>query len=981
MSLLGGSSSRSLLGGSSGGGNGGGGGPIINQLKTTILFKRDNTEIQKNLTIEQGTLTLNNQTENSFLLRNEDTVRTSIISNDRQTKLTYNVPEFSIKTADKNALTFDASGRAAFNKKVDNTDYHVDISGDLNFSGNLYQDGSNALFDLQNLFNYLTKPAPAFDLNEEIVDPNLDISSVRITSFDITIFWIRGENYKTNYQYSLEDKNLPYVDRIGVDVRDVSGVLNDWVDVTTSISAEDASYSFDIDQTFTDSSGNTLTIDKTVTFDLRVYPINSVSVDEPNNYLIFNDLFFASAGAPSAPRELKITLSFGTSFTLGFKKPQFNETNETEDPDKPPLAEYNIEYRPIESQRFPRVFNTDLVKVLKNGNNSTESYTIDDEEPGFTVFPGTTYDISLSARNNQSSVFGVVSGVSHETELPQNTDFKDVNLSGIVFTGWEPFKTVRIPGESFDSTINYFNTETGFPLQVRESNSIFVNYTKLGIASDQRERVEELASTEVFHIIGGEEFIDASISFYGYTTDISNEGKYDGSFNVSTYNSDISFVNVQNVDAVDEKHNTNPEFNGFGLQGVYGISIKDDLVGVGKLFEPSGSTYTIGYRNSGTNIDKLGTTNKTQNFEFYVDDLSGDPEIEVSRVDLANPSYVFNHGIPSIQSIDLLVEWKTSNNGNYFLPEGGSISSIEINDSSVNGLKNFENYNVNEIKDEYSHVFETVIHFTEFMDTDTLQDVVKIVSKNLIKSIEGVEEIVDILADQGVFYCDHNSFNTDTDSNAKITGLKLFGTDVYQYTNTDSGEQYTLTEYNQLEPVADNQLIFFEGKFVGVDYPLSPYRDINIFDNENEKGFREILYSSKSTTGNDVDDGPNVKWLVKKFANITVDGETQIKRLRITDNTGTHSRYADYPNKLFLIQFKHDDDPIKENRETGWLDLNIIFNPSNSNFMNDIGIQESGIPENLILKAELGITFDVYVRIGIPIDSGKYIENLTLEDV
>jgi hypothetical protein len=981
MSLLGGSSSRSLLGGSSGGGNGGGGGPIINQLKTTILFKRDNTEIQKNLTIEQGTLTLNNQTENSFLLRNEDTVRTSIISNDRQTELTYNVPEFSIKTADKNALTFDASGRAAFNKKVDNTDYHVDISGDLNFSGNLYQDGSNALFDLQNLFNYLTKPAPAFDLNEEIVDPNLDISSVRITSFDITIFWIRGENYKTNYQYSLEDKNLPYVDRIGVDVRDVSGVLNDWVNVTTNISSKDDRFSFDIDQTFTDSSGNTLTIDNTVIFDLRVYPINSVSVDEPNNYLIFNDLFFASAGAPSAPRELKITLSFGTSFTLGFKKPQFNETNETEDPDKPPLAEYNIEYRPIESKRFPNVFNTDLVNVLKNGNNSTTSYTIDDEEPGITVFPATTYDISLSARNNQSSVFGVVSGVSHETELPQNTDFKDVTISSIVFTGWEPFKTVRIPGESFDSTINYFNTETGFPLQVFQSNSIFVNFTKLGIESDQREGVEELASAEVFHIIGGEEVIDASISFYGYTTDISNEGKYDGSFNVSTYNSDISFVNVQNVDAVADIHNTNPEFNGFGLQGEYRISIKDDLVGEGKLFEPSGDSYTVGYRNSGTNINKLGTNTNTEIYEFYVDDLSGDPVIDVSKVEFLDSTYKFNHGIPSIHTIDLSAIWNTSNNGNYLLPPGGRISSIEINNvQGITGVSNSKDYSVNEIKNQYTHSFNTTTHFNRFRDSNELTNILTVSASNLDKNSE---EILDISADsinsEVVFYCDHNSFNNDF--NNKITELKLFGKDVYQYTNIDTDVRYTLTKYNQLELVAGNQLIFFEGKFVGTHYPSSPYRDIKIFDNENEKGFREILYSSKRTTGDDVDDGPNVKWLVKKFANITVDGETQIKRLRITDNTGTHSRYADYPNKLFLIQFKHDDDPIKENRETGWLDLNIIFNPSNSNFMNDIGIQESGIPENLILKAELGITFDVYVRIGIPIDSGKYIENLTLEDV
>lgn len=978
MSLLGGSSSRSLLGGSSGGG-GGGGGPVLNQLKTTILFKRDNTEIQKNLTIEQGKLTLNNQKENSFLLRNEDTVRSSIISTDRGTELTYNVPEFSIKTADKNALTFDASGRAAFNKKVDNTDYHVDISGDINFSGNLYQDGSNALFDLQNLFNYLTKPAPAFDLNEEIVDPIQDISSVRITSFDITIFWKRGENYKTNYQYSLEDKNLPYVDRIGVDVRDVSGVLNDWVDVTNSISAEDASYSFEIDQIFTDSSGNTLTIDNTVIFDLRVYPINSVSVDEPNNYLIFNDLFFAGAGSPSAPRSLSITLSTSThnSFTLEFQKPEFNDSivgHKEDVTDKPPLIQYKIEYRPIESDRFPSVLNTNSVEVVKDGTNSTTSYRIDDEQPGITVFPATVYDISLSARNNQSSSFGKVSGIRHTTHLPQSSDFKDVNISGIVFTGWESSKTVRIPGESLDSTINYFNTESRFLLQVLQvfqSNSIFVNYTRLGELSDQRKRVEELASAEVFHIIDSEEVIDASISFYGYTTDISNEGKYDGSFNISTYNSDISFTNIQNVDAVAAKHNTKPEFNGFGLQGEYEISLVDNLIGT--LFEPSNNSYSIGYRNSGTNIDKLGTNTNTQIYKFYVDDLSGDPKIDVSKVELASPTYIFNHGIPSIKNIDVSLSWNTSNNGNYFLPTRGKISLIEINDISINGELNDKEYVVNEIRNKYTHDFNTAIHFNKSIRSNKVSKGFTIRSINLNADIE---ETVDICANSGVvFYCDYDSFNTDF--NNKITEIKLFGTDVYQY---DSINEYTLTEYNQIESISDNQLIFFDGKFVGAGHSPSPYTDIQIFD-DNENGFRQISYSGKRTTGDDVDDGSKVKWLVKKFENITVDGDSQTKKLRITDQTGIHSNYSDYPNKLFLIQFNHNDNPTRENRRTGWLDLNEIFSTSNNNFTNDIGIQESGSPENLILKAETGITFDVYIRIGIPNDSDNFIKDLSLVDV
>lgn len=294
MSLLGGSSSRSLLGGSFGGA------PIINQLKTTILFKRDNTEIQKNLTIEQGKLTLNNQKENSFLLRNEDTVRSSIISTDRGTELTYHVPEFSIKAANKDALTFDASGRAAFNKKVDNTEYHVDISGDLNFSGNLYQDGSNALFDLQNLFNYLTKPPPAFEDNS---------GNSRYDRAALEIYWRKGKAYDVSYHLSTTGEQLPHITSIHIDL---SG--DDWIPIA-ELSGNATNHTIHLGDSY-NIDGVDLSFNDEGLYHFRVYGVNR-SQDPSINTLDYLDISFQNV--ETFPENVP-TLGFQRAFDVSNEK-------------------------------------------------------------------------------------------------------------------------------------------------------------------------------------------------------------------------------------------------------------------------------------------------------------------------------------------------------------------------------------------------------------------------------------------------------------------------------------------------------------------------------------------------------------------------------------------------------------------------------------------------------------------------------------
>lgn len=270
MSFLEGTSSKSFIGSSSGGG----GGPLFNQIRTTFLFRPDTTEILRNLTIEQGKLTLNNKTQNSLLLTNGNTVRSSIVSNDQGTELTYN-PTLSIKTADKNVLSFDANGRAAFNKQVDTTDYHVDISGDLNFSGILYQNGVNVLFNTENFFDYFTTQPPAF---EDSVNSRYDRAAFEL-------HWQKGEAYDVSYNLSTTGEDLPHITSIHIDL---SGV--DWIPIV-ELSANAINHTIHVGDTYDDGQGQDLSFNDNAVYTFRVYGKNR-SKDPDINTLEYVDISF-----------------------------------------------------------------------------------------------------------------------------------------------------------------------------------------------------------------------------------------------------------------------------------------------------------------------------------------------------------------------------------------------------------------------------------------------------------------------------------------------------------------------------------------------------------------------------------------------------------------------------------------------------------------------------------------------------------------
>lgn len=980
MDLLGNSGGIKTILGTSGGG--GGGGASMKGVKTVFTFKANDTEIKNELNLVNGELLLRDPEQGDVRFSNgNDTVTRGVIAfSDTLGQIRYNTDQFRLRSSEnEQVLVGDRAGRIGIHK-VPDTSYNVDVSGSINVTGTVYRNGYDILFNLGKLFDYLTKPAPAFDKNDDVYDKYGGTLSIQRTSFNLTLFWKKGNAYDTSYNFALETKQLPYIHQIGIDILDASGQLSEWVNVTNSIHGYDLSYVFDIDSQFTDSQGNTFTADKESVFNLRVYPINSTNeLGDPYNYLLFEDLSFVAPSAPTAPRNLSAQLigNRQRTYRIQFIKPEYNDRviGPGENVfDNPPIVQYRIEYQPRTQAclKFPNVYDTEQITLERNGSNTTTMYTVTDDGNADIerVYPGTTYDISLSAKNEQDARFGTSSSVSIQTELPDANDFVDIQLTNINYLGKRSQNLpVYIPNVG-NRTIQYFNIHESYNQLFADTgtNTVFVNFTRLGISSDNRQgNAQDLARVIAYHKVAGVESEDARIEFDGYQEDtfVPGEG-YHGALRVIYPNNStngVEFVNVLNLDANIYKDDR-PEYYGFGLRGQYQFVLTNligSTIGNGTTrFEPSVAQYEIGYKVQGTRIDK--TINQiTKSYVFYVDDVNGNPATHILDNTTSNVTHVFAYGIPSIQTFAFVLKWETSNNGNYFLPANGRISRIQNERTTVISSSNpTQEYTTTDIpKDNtYDHLYTALMSFRTRYSSNTISDVFRVYSYHCLRTTNVQETIV---SENGVFFCDYASYG----GNGQIALLNSFGKDnIYQYDITNS---YVPISYNPITnspSLRENQLIYYDGRFVNPQYSNgslggSAYRDFLIYDTTPI----QVNYNVIRNTGNS-----GVKWVVKRFTSINSDGITQQKRLVITDNTGTHSDYTKYANRLFLLQF-YSGSTQDTDRVSGWLNPNQRFDDQDSNFKQDRGIRNDGSPTQFYLYAESGKQFDVYVRIGLTNDN------------
>jgi len=208
MNLLGNGGAGNNILGSSGGG---GGGASAKGVKTVFTFKAKDTDIKNDLNLVDGELLLRDPEQGDIRFSNgNDTVTRGLIAfNDALGQINYNTDQFRLSSSENTrVLVSDRAGHVGINKQPDSS-YNVDVSGSINVSGTLYRDGYDILFNLGKLFDYLTKPAPAFDKNEAISDKYGGTLSIQRTSFNIALYWKKGDDYDTSYNFALENKQLP----------------------------------------------------------------------------------------------------------------------------------------------------------------------------------------------------------------------------------------------------------------------------------------------------------------------------------------------------------------------------------------------------------------------------------------------------------------------------------------------------------------------------------------------------------------------------------------------------------------------------------------------------------------------------------------------------------------------------------------------------------------------------------------------------
>lgn len=965
-------------------GGGGGGGASMKGVKTVFTFKANDTELKNDLNLVDGELLLRDPEQGDVRFSNgNDTVTRGMVAfSDTLGQIRYNTDQFHLRSSEnEKVLVGDRAGRIGIHK-VPDTSYNVDVSGSVNVTGTLYRNGYDILFNLGKLFDYLTKPAPAFDKNDRIADKYGGTLSIQRTSFNITLFWKKGEAYDTSYNFALETKELPYINQIGIDILDASGRLTNWVNVTSSIHGYDLSYVFDIDSQFTDSQGNTFTADKESVFALRVYPINSTNeLGDPYNYLVFEDLSFVAPSAPTVPRNLSVQLvgDRQRTYRIDFIKPEYNDSviGPGENVfDNPPIVRYRIQYQPQTQDclKFPSVYDTEQITIERNGTNATTTYTVTDD--GTTdierVYPGTMYDISLSAKNEQEDRFGTSSNVSIQTNLPDANDFVNVQLTNIDYLGKRSQNLpVYIPNGG-NQTIQYFNLHESYKQLSANTdiNTVFVNFHRLGISSDNRQgNAQNLARVIAYHKVAGVESEDSRIEFDGYEEDafVPGEG-YHGALRVIYPNNNprgVEWVNELNLDANTYKDDR-PEYYGFGLRGQYQLVLTNLIgttIGNGNTrFEPSVDQYEIGYKVQGTQIDKSTTNQITKSYVFYVDDVNGNPTTTIVDNATNNINHVYAYGIPSVQSFGFVLKWTTSNNGHYFLPTNGRISRIQNERTTVITSSNLtQEYTTTAIPkgNTYDHLYNAVLSFRTRYSTNSISNVFRVYSYHCLRTTNVQENVV---SENGVFFCDYASYG----GNGQIALLNSFGRDnVYQYDTTNSYLPVSYDPVANSPSLRDNQLIYYDARFVNPQYSNeslggSAYRDFLVYDDTTPI---QVNYNGIRNTGN-----AGVKWIVKRFTGVLSDGMTQQKRLRITDNLGTHSEYSRYTNRLFFLQF-YSGSIQESDRVSGWLSPNQRFDDQDSNFKQDRGVRNDGQPTQFYLYAESGKSFDVYVRIGLTNDN------------
>lgn len=227
----------------------------------------------------------NNEVENR-----DDGVFVIGLSGDEQPVATrrYNVPDKTIAIWD--GIQYQYTYDDTFTHNIDTHTLYVNnidvsnramflnglsIDGSLNIQGNIFRDGVNILFDLEKLFDFLTKHPPAF---------TEDDSKTSYTNGIINLHWVKGPEYDVSYTLSTSGVDLPRIDKIHIDISSSENPSNKIR--FDSVAPDVSNYQF----YYGDSSGGII-LNRDHQYTIRIYGENQ-SKDTSYNELVYTNRVF-----------------------------------------------------------------------------------------------------------------------------------------------------------------------------------------------------------------------------------------------------------------------------------------------------------------------------------------------------------------------------------------------------------------------------------------------------------------------------------------------------------------------------------------------------------------------------------------------------------------------------------------------------------------------------------------------------------------
>lgn len=878
----------------------------------------------------------------------------------------------------------------------------LDVSGSVKTRGDIYTPSFDESFSSVFPHQDESKDIGLWGILNKMFDQPPKFKENGTTSKS-TNFVVKWEKAFSSLKFSHDGVEVPYIEKIGIDI---SG--GTWNVFDQNIDKHIREYTFTAGQTY---GGVNITIEGT--YDIRVYGINQ-SNSTTYNYLLFENMAVIPPKEPSEPRNVSFVTT-DVSFTyikVKYDAPvTFNLNIEGDEPDsdKPALENYKIVYKPegVNGASFNTLRNSGISDLCQNeitflattnlnydaSNIITQIIHNNQLNP---IYPASRYVLkeirAKNILNNAYSENGVIEDIVITTPPPP------VNYGGTIFSSFndngnisELVAAIRIPlsvgtlrtfniGNTKITGGSYVNISTSTPTTSFTSSTntsdIYINrhIDKLGTNYRGRQR-------------------DTYVQLYYNTsqTDISYQTLYYNGFNesgelFSLNTGSIDICNNETQQDIDICFNqtsvitsTIPAgfgiYRGYGIYGTFGISFLPNSIGIGKRFAPKTGVQKIGYK------VKSFTVDTKKELLFYVDNLEGFPSVDIKNIPiLFNPTSVrYCYGVPSLGYFDVSCTYTVSNYAKYYLPPDGRYSKIDLINSNFITTPAVDK-NTTDISTSIitTHTFINIYIINNFTDANPkFERTLRITPYNLNELNPTGSINLDITYNKGI-HVDVSSFV----NNIPTSTIKSFGSlDIYKYNNSSPYALETLDNISSSSFVlSNNQMIFYRGAFRSGNTGGFPFANYGL-----DYGGESRNYSSLLNTG-DIVGETTYKWVTKKVAtNIPTHEETTRERT-LTVNGSSNLPTLNNGNILvFVLQkYTNTNNTIttygSTRNYTVWYNALKDFNGNaTTNVVNydtpplsdDLGIRKINGNGKIILyyEGDVNKTWDIYVRIGLPINS------------